>query len=244
MSRIILPAESHEFTTRERLINTSLPLKTETYSPVPHRIVIETILEQLDKANMTIVTENYSLARDGKQARATFQFTGGDNEMTPSLTFQNSYDKSLPLAAALGMKVIVCSNGMVMGDMGAFKRKHTGNILNEFIESISINIAEAGRSFEEMRRQRERMKEIEITKRTCAELIGRLYIEEALVGSQQMSIIKREIENPSFQYGVDGTVWNAYNACTVALKEGNPSQYLQQHTDLHRFISKEYELVS
>ena len=162
--------------------------------------------------------------------------------MNIRLIGHNSYDKRLPLRVALGGHVIVCKNGMVLGDMGSFKRKHTGSILEEFKEDMGMHIQKAGETFEKMRKDRERMKEIEITKRVSAELMGRLFIEEAIITSEQLSIIKREIENPSFNYGIEGSLWNTYNAVTVALRDSVPSQNMKQHIQLHQFIQKEYSI--
>lgn len=244
MSNIILPSDAAvtSFSTKDRLMAVPLPKKTDTYSPVPHKVVIETVLESLDKANIQVISEFYKLAKDGRQVEGHYQLSGGDSEMSPRLIFHNSYDKSMPLRVALGNHVIVCRNGVVRGDMGSFKRKHTGNILIEFQEDVSLSIQEAGKNFDTIKRQAARMKEIEITKRTTAELLGRMFIEDALVNATQLSIIKREIDNPSFNYGVEGTVWNTYNAVTVALREAHPAHYIKQHTDLHQFITAEYAI--
>jgi Domain of unknown function (DUF932) len=227
---------------KEQLLTAKLPKKTASYSPVPHKVIVDTILEGLYKANIKILSENYLSGRDGRQAEFQYQLQGGDSEMNIRLIGHNSYDKRLPLRVALGGHVIVCKNGMVVGDMGTFKRKHTGNILEEFKEDMGFHIAKAGETFERMRRDRERMKEIEITKRVTSELMGRLFIEEGIVTSTQLSIIKREIENPSFDYGVEGSLWNAYNAVTVSLKDAVPAQNMKQHIQLHDFIQKEYSI--
>lgn len=243
MSNIITALEN-SFVRRDFLMATSRPKETKSYAPVPHRIVIETILEELDKANIKVVSENYISGRDGKQAEMHYQLAGGDNEMAIRLIAHNSYDKTMPLRVALGAHVFVCRNGMVVGDMGTFKRKHTGTVLEDFKQDMGLHIQKAGDTFKRMVKDRERMKEIELTKRVTAELMGRLFIEEAIVTSTQLNIIKREIENPSFNYGIEGTLWNAYNAVTVSLKDAIPSQNMKQHIELHNFIQNEYHLVS
>ena len=54
--------------TKDLLLATKLPKKTKSYSPVPHKTVIETTLEALDKANIKVLSEMYTSARDGRQA--------------------------------------------------------------------------------------------------------------------------------------------------------------------------------
>lgn len=231
-------------TTKSILIATPVPKKTESYSPVPHEKVINMVLESLDKANMKIVSERYLSARNGRQGMGFLDLAGGgDEEMLIKLIWHNSYDKSMPLRAALGSNVIVCGNGMVRGDMGAFKRKHTGTVLTEFEESIKRYIGEAGETFRKLIQDRERMKEIKITKRTCAELIGRMHIENDIITATQVGIMKKELETPTFNYKADGTVWQLYNHATFAMKEDHPQFHLQRHMDVHDFFTKEYQLL-
>jgi hypothetical protein len=233
--------------TKDILLATKLPRKTKSYSPVPHKIVIESCLEALDKGGIKLISERYTAAREGRQANGIYHLDGGDSEMNLRLQWQNSYDKSLPLAAAFGSHVIVCSNGLIVGDMGRFKRKHTGTVLTEFQEQIRTYVDTAAEQFKKMKHDRERMKEITLTKRVSAELIGRMFLEDNIITVTQLGIIKRELDNPSFNYGTDkdvlakgGTLWDTYNAVTVSLKEAHPQFNMQSHIDLHNFVAKEY----
>lgn len=233
------------------LMAAKLPKKTRSYAPVPHKVVMESTLEALDKANIKVLGQSYKAARNGSQGNGTYLLDGGDTQMNLRLVWQNSYDKSLPLAAAIGSNVIVCGNGLVMGDMGDFKRKHTGTVLIEFKESIGQYIQQAGEIFEKMVRDRERMKEITLTKRTSAELIGRMFLEQDIITATQLGIIKREIDAPSFDYGTmkkrdesgilvgPDLLWDTYNAITVSLKEAHPQHNIKQHINLHNFITKD-----
>lgn len=235
-------------TSRESLIAIPLPKETKSYSPVPNQIIIDTCMEQFDKAGIKVISEMYSSARNGMQANGFYTLEGGDAEMNFRLQWQNSYNKSLPLGCGMGTNVIVCGNGMVIGDMGRFKRKHTGDVLNEFVESIKQYIGEADVLFKRMKHDRERMKEITMTKRACAELVGRMFIEDEIITATQVGIIKRELQNPSYNYGTDkailangGTLWDTYNAATVSFKEDHPQNNMGRHVDLHKFVVKNYE---
>lgn len=243
MSNIITEAVT-SLSTVDRLANIPVPARTKSYAPVPHTAVRDLTLEALDKAGIKLIKENYHTTREGKQARGTYIIAGGDGEMERYLIWQNSYDKSLPLGWAIGANVIVCTNGMVRGDIGQFKRKHTGEIMKEYEEAVSMYVNEAGEMFEKLVKDRERMKNIELTKRTSAELIGRMFIEEAIINQTQLGIIKRELDNPSYQYGADNTLWQLYNHTTVALREDHPQLYIKRHGDVHNFFTNEYAICS
>lgn len=233
------------------LLAAKLPKSTRSYAPVSHRTVIETTLEALDKAGIQVISQLYTAARDGRQGNGIYQLQGGDETMNFRLIWQNSYDKSLPLASAMGANVIVCGNGMVVGYMGRFKRKHTGTVLDEFKESIVKYISEAGEVFHKMVVDREKMKEIELSKRLCAELVGRMFIEQDIITATQVGIIKRELEAPSFDYNTakkrneEGILvgpeclWDTYNAITVSLKDDHPQHSIQRHINVHKFITKD-----
>jgi hypothetical protein len=238
MSQTITPTH---FSTKDLLIAAQRPKKTKSYSPVPHKDVISTVLESLDRANLKVSSECYSSARDGKQAMGFYNLLGaGDDEMQIRLIWHNSYDKSMPLRCALGGNVIVCTNGVVRGDMGAFKRKHTGTVLTEFKEDISRYIDTAGDLFTKMIREKQRMKEIECTKKTCAELLGRMYVTDNILTATQIGIVKKELEAPTYDYKADGTLWQFYNHNTVALKDQHPMYHLDSHQKLHKFVVNEF----
>ena len=90
-----------------------------------------------------------------------------------------------------------------------------------------------------MQEERERMKEIEVTRRTKAELIGRLYLEEQLINSTQMNIIGRELDHPTHDYGAPGSLWELYNYTTFSMKELHPSTWMQSHQRAHSFFVNE-----
>lgn len=229
---------------RSVLEHVKLPKKTVTYSPVPHKKVIDLTLQALDKAGIEVLDETYSSARNGRQATGRYKLAGGgDKEMLIELAWINSYDKSIPLGCAIGSNVIVCGNGMIRGDMGRFKRKHTGEIITEFEESIFASIDKAGETFKQLQVDRDKLKEITVTKRLCAELIGRMHIEQDIITATQVGIMKKELEHPTFDYKADGTAWQLYNHATVALKESHPQFHLAQHMDVHNFFTKEFSLA-
>jgi len=90
-----------------------------------------------------------------------------------------------------------------------------------------------------MQDEREAMKQIELTKRTKAELIGRMMIEEEFIQSTQLNIIKRELNKPTHDYGAQDSLWELYNFATFAMKEAHPGMWMQNHMDAHKFFVNE-----
>jgi hypothetical protein len=88
-----------------------------------------------------------------------------------------------------------------------------------------------------MQKQRENMKQVQITKRTKAELVGRMMLEEHFITSTQLSIISKELKAPTHDYGSKDSLWELYNYTTFAMKETHPSQWMESHIKAHKFFN-------
>ena len=227
-------------TTRELLINAEIPQQTKTYKPISHQQLMDLTLESIHSAGFELGTELYSSARAGNVANGRYTIKNvADSEMELQIGWQNSYDRSMSLKFAIGTKIFICGNGCVSGDYGAFRKIHKGTIQEFAPSAITEYIKSAGEAFKRMQEERERMKEIEITKRTKAELIGRMIFEEDLIQSTQMNIIEKELRKPTFDYGAPDSLWELYNFTTFAMKEIHPSLWMQNHQRAHSFFVNE-----
>lgn len=225
---------------RQQLGLVSLPDKTPSYTPVPHLEIINSIQEQLDKKNMIITSEDYRVARDGKQLIGYLGIESFDKEIGFMIGFKNSYDKSMSLGFASGGKVWLCSNGCVKGDIRLI-RKHTGSVDKEIKEKIVNTIEHFETSLNSIISDREKLKLVDVSKRVQAELIGRLYLEEDLITSTQINIIKHELKfSENFK---DSSAWSLYNHVTESLKVSPPTSYIEDHIKLHEFMTKEFSIV-
>ena len=232
-------------TTKELIMNTPVPVQTRTYKPVSHSQLIDLTLNSIDKAGFKLDKETYSSAVDGQVANGRFSISNvADSEMQLQIGWQNSYNKQLTLKFAIGTRILVCSNGCVSGDFGAFKRKHVGEIQSFTPGAIIDYIAQAGEAFTLMQQQREAMKQIEITKRTKAELVGRMMLEEQFITSTQLNIISRELKAPTHDYNAKDSLWELYNYTTFAMKESHPAQWMESHIKAHKFFNEYSEIAT
>lgn len=232
-------------TTKGMLVQTPVPHMTRTYKPVSHGQLIDLTLNGIEKAGFTLDKEIYSAAMDGNIANARYTISSvQDSEMSLMIGWQNSYNKKLSLKFAIGAHIIVCANGMVRGDMGNFKKKHMGDVQEFTPASITEYIKRAADHFQLLQKDRDTMKQIELNSRTRAELIGRMYIEETLIKSTQLNILAREIETPTHNYNAANTMWELYNYTTYSLKSGHPSDWMDQHIDVHNFFVNEMGALS
>lgn len=225
---------------KEILTSAALPQETRTYKPISHQQLIDLTLESIYQAGFQIDKETYSTARDGNVANGRYTITNViDSEMQLQIGWQNSYDKSMSLKFAIGTQILVCSNGCVAGDYGSFKKKHSGEIQVFAPNAITEYIKQAGDTFRMIQREREMMKNREITKRTAAEIVGRMFLEDEVIQSTQMNIIKREMQSPTHDYGAPNSLWELYQYTTFAMKEIHPSLWMNDHIKAHNFFVNE-----
>jgi hypothetical protein len=226
--------------TKDIVLNAEIPQQTRTYKPVTHRELIDLTLNGIEKAGFTLDKELYSSAREGAIANGRFTISNVmDSEMQLEVGWQNSYDKSLSLKFAIGTRIMICQNGCVSGDYGAFKKKHVGEVQLFTPHAISEYIKGAGDVFRRMQDERDRMKQIEVSKRVKAELIGRMIIEEGFIQSTQLNLISKELDNPTFDYGAPDSMWELYQFTTQAMREVHPSLWMNNHIKAHNFFVNE-----
>jgi hypothetical protein len=80
------------------------------------------------------------------------------------------------------------------------------------------------------------LKQYEATEKVQAEVIGSLFLQEEIISSSQMNIIKKELKAPTHNYGAEGSMWELYNNVTFAMKQSHPSDWMQDHIDVHNFF--------
>ena len=227
------------------MLNAPLPQQTKTYKPVSHKELMDLTLESIYQSGYTIDTQHYITARQGDIATARYVINNvADKEMKLQIAWQNSYDKTASLKFAMGVKIMICSNGCVSGDMGSFKKKHVGEIQSFAPTAITEYIKHGGDAFKQMQDDREYMKNIPVSSQAQAELLGRLFFEEKVIASKQLNIIKKELNAPTHDYGADGSVWDLYNHVTFAMKEVHPSNWMNKHIQVHDFFKSYGKLTT
>lgn len=224
---------NNSLTIEEKLFTALLPEKTHSYQPVPHSQLVAMIQEKLYQNNFPVNSIKYSANHDYSQMFGVINIGNGNNEQTMNIGFRNSYDKSLAVGLVAGSTVIVCSNLMFAGDIRIL-RKHTNGVYNDLENMIQSVVGMTAQQFERLQIDTERMKGIEISKIEMAEIAGKMFINDNLINSHQMSIIKKEI-NFSDTF-TDPSLWTLYNHLTESLKVSHPSERMQKQTKVHEYV--------
>ncbi|KKM23614.1 hypothetical protein LCGC14_1613430 [marine sediment metagenome] len=224
-----------------RAMNALVPARTETYSPIPHSFFLDTVSVEINNSRGLEVTGQriYTNMNGHKLVGFTSVKHKGmesdpDFGLEMMIGYKNSYDKSMSAALVAGVSVMICSNGLIGGDMVTFTRKHTGTIQAELREKVKEAITAMRDGFSKLVLEVDIMRDYQLTPKQKAELMGVMYFEENMVTPNQLSIIKNEMkESPYFK---GDSLWDLYNNVTESFKTSHPLSHIEDHIKLHSFM--------
>ena len=232
--------------TKEYLTSVALPTHAESYTVISHEFIINHTMEQLALHGFSVEKETYRANSDGSIAQGVYYLNyTKDPEVGLMFAWSNSYNKLMRFKCAIGGYVFICMNGVVAGDMGSWGRKHLGSADTETVKAIVEQISNADVHFDRIVADKDIMKKITITERKQAELLGMLYAQYEILSSEQMSIVKQQMDKPSYDYNCEiNSLWAFYNHVTHALKKAHPRDWMDDQRKLHWFIAMEFDLVN
>ena len=229
---------------RNILVDAALPMATETYTVISHGSIINNTMKALHAAGFQVVDEVYKCNSGAQVAQGLFKIQHGDDpDMGMMFAFANSYDKSMRFKCAIGGFIHANEMSVISGNIMSYGRKHTGTADDEVAETIQEQIDNAEAYFTQLVADKEAMKNITLTERQFAELLGVLYMEYGILTGEQMGIIKREFKKPSFNYTTaPDSLWTLYNHILVALDKSHPRTWMDQQKVVHFHLLTEYNL--
>ena len=216
-----------------------IPARTDTYSPVSHAQVIEAVAANIRVNKLDVIGRRMYLNGNARKMVGFMDIEtdiGKQHGLKMMLGYRNSYDKSMSVAFVTGATVWICGNGLIGGDLLTFKRKHTGNVLEEMGEKIQTGVDRMKSDFGKLNLEVDVLKGYALTPRQKAEVLGVMYFERDLVNPTQLSIVKRELtESKNFK---EDNAWSLYNNVTEALKRSHPIDMINDHIMVHDFMKE------
>lgn len=230
--------------TKDYLVNVALPVHGQTYTVISHQSIIDYAYQELASQGFGIVDEEYRSTLDGQIAQGIYKLQfGTDPEMNLMFAWTNSYNKQIRFKCATGGYVNANQTVMLAGELGTYSRKHTGTADADVIASMQVQITNATMYYNQLVKDKEVMKTIPLTSRRQAELLGILFAEYEILTTEQASIIRQQMDKPSFFYnGGKDTLWAFYSHVTVALQQSHPRSWMEDQRMLHWVISNEFDL--
>ena len=223
---------------KAHLISIDLPVHGDSYTVISHESVMNYAFTELANAGFVIATEEYRATADGQIAQGIYKLTyNSDPELSMMFAWTNSYNKQVRFKCGIGAYVHQTGTVMVCGDMGSWARKHTGSADEETVQTIKDQIADATKYYDQLVSDKEAMKDISMTKRKQAQMLGILFAEYQILTTEQASMIRNQMDRPSYVFADSNSLWAFYNYVTTALQHSHPKTWMEDQRVLHYFMS-------
>ena len=224
--------------TGDYLIGIPLPVHADTYTVISHENVMDYSKTALINAGFTIEREEYRATADGQIAQGVFRLHyGTDQELSMMFAWTNSYNKQVRFKCGVGAYINTNGTVMVCGDMGNWARKHTGTADTETIATITEQVTNAHMYYNQLVSDKNIMQTISMTKRKQAQLLGILFAEYQILTTEQASIVRQQMDKPSYVFADNNSLWAFYNYVTLALQQSHPKTWMEDQRILHYFIN-------
>ena len=227
---------------RQDLIDVALPNHADSYTVISHESVMDLSTKALEDAGFNVTGENYRATHDGNIASAIYTLDFGDDpELSMMFAWSNSYNKQMRFKCGIGAIHNTNSTSLVCGDMGSWARKHTGSADTETKETIEQQVKLAKVYYEQLCSDKESMKKINLDVRKQSQILGMLFAEHDILTTEQASMIKQQMNRPTYKCTEPGTLWEFYNFVTIALQQSHPKTWMEDQRVLHWFISDTFK---
>jgi hypothetical protein len=224
--------------TGDYLTGIPLPVHADTYTVISHENVMDYSKTALINAGFTIEREEYRATADGQIAQGVFRLHyGTDQELSMMFAWTNSYNKQVRFKCGVGAYINTNGTVMVCGEMGNWARKHTGTADTETIATITEQVTNAHMYYNQLVSDKNVMQTISMTKRKQAQLLGILFAEYQILTTEQASIVRQQMDKPSYVFADNNSLWAFYNYVTLALQQSHPKTWMEDQRILHYFIN-------
>jgi len=218
-----------------------LPEETDTYKPVGHYQLVDTIATiGRDILRQELIREQYGVGRNGNQLFAVLSFGNGNDKQALSIGIRNSLDRSMSAGLAIGVKLFICDNLAFSADGGiAVLKKHTKGIW-EALENLAIStLYKSGKVYENILVDFDRMRGVRLNDDEAYKTFGLLYGREILSPRQLTTAVDYWKKTPLIEFQ-ERNLYSAYNCCTEALKSSAPLTAMDKYIDLHKTVEGVY----
>jgi hypothetical protein len=223
--------------TRQQLAAVATPLGTATHRPVPHAEIVEALVETLSFRHIGVVQEEYAVSKDGMKMFGVLDLDTGIPGCRFSIGVRNSHDRSMRLAAVLGVRVLVCENMAFSGDFQPVLAKHSKHFSLQ--NALSIGVDQMQRNFSGMQQQVEAWRQSQLSDVSAKMIIYRAFIEGGLEVPKHLAKPVHDLYfSPPHQEFQSRTMWSLSNAFTSAFKELEPIPQFKATAKLAGFLER------
>lgn len=226
--------------TLKKVYSVETPQKTDTWTPISHKFLIEQTKEKLDASGFDVVAENHNLARFGQRYFGLMQVQDRNAPENPDratvVGLRNGHDKCFPAGIMAGDAPFVCSN-LVFNNEIVIARRHTKNIDNvniagNIFHKIANAIGQLRESWQSQEKRVQSYKGYDLgSNREANDLIIQAY-QNGACSKTQIADIVDQWNTPNHSEFLDRNLYSLYNSFSEVWK-GNLGLLPNRSTQLH-----------
>lgn len=218
---------------RDALAVIPTPEPTDTFRPIPHFQLANSLIETLSFRHINVVEDEYTVSEDGMKMFGLLKLDATFLDVRFSIGIRNANDRSMRLGIVAGYSVIVCSNMMFEGDFKPVLAKHSKHFNLE--DALTIGVDRIQKNWTPLKAEMEHRRKTELSDNAA-----RLMIYDAFLAGRfpikLMKPVDKEFFNPSFEEFRPKTLWSLENAFTTSFKALKPIPQFQATAQLGTFI--------
>jgi len=219
------------------------PPPTDTWFPIRHSQVLDTVMGTLDKAGFGISRVQLAVSADSARFFGTLDLSSPVCEgVNLAVGIRNSVDKSFPIAFCCGERVFVCDNLAFSSEI-VVSKKHTRFGGVRFTEGIARAVVGL-RQYQTAAAERiERFQKAVLSVDQANSVILQAY-ERGILGARVLPRVIHEWRHPCHDEFRERTAWSLLNCITEVLKERQrerPAEAAYQTITLQKLLSERGE---
>lgn len=222
----------------EELERVPCPPPTDTWFPIPHIAVLNTVSEQLTGAGFAIDRMELALSRDDARFFGTMRLKNRINEYAAlTVGVRSSMDKSFPIGLCMGSTCFVCDNLAFSSEI-VIARRHTKHGSDRFAEATCKAVLNLNAYQISAAQRITAMEAWELSPQAADSLLLRSF-ETGIVSSRLLPDVIKEWRNPRHPEFRPRTAFSMLNSFTEVFKErqrSNPQEAALQTIRLQRLL--------
>jgi hypothetical protein len=224
------------------LASVPVPEATGSYVPVPYPRLIEEIRLHLPRFGLTLMREEYGLAREGGQLFGVLSCRNGrpDTDHCLALGVRSSYDRSLSVGLVAGSRVFCCDNLAFSGEV-QMHRKHTAHVFRDLPDLIYRMLSQVSALRDRHELEIRDMKAFAMGPERAHHLMVEV-VRATILPASRLPKVLEAWEEPRHDEFRSRSAWSLFNAITEVLKGGSARAQMEGSLRLSSIFRKELSL--
>jgi len=230
--------------TYDSLNHIPVPKATRSWQPIPWKYFVDLVIKRVELAGWAITDVNLLTSGKNKETGlpqelfGTIGLNNCDSDISRQLALRTSYNKHYATGVCAGARVLVCSNGMFIGEHTVVLRKQTTYALRDISPRIDEGVGRIQLAYSQTLQRRDLLRETPLTLDEGYGMIGMALGHGAITPTMANVTFAdwRKARHPEFDYR---DAWSLYNCFTEGVKKTRAGNLLSAHTDIDAFFRKQ-----